>query len=470
MRMLRLQTTALCLALLALVTAGCGSLFDDSSSAGAASTQSPTWYKDVAPIVTRRCTGCHTSGGIAPFPLNSYESAQPFAGLMVERVKSGEMPPWHAVETADCKPRFPWKDDLRLSDAEKSVLERWAAAGAPAGDAGKPAALPSPPSLDLADRNMRVAMTSPYLVQGARDVFRCFSLPHEFTEDSWLTGLQVIPGNSKVVHHVLVWLDKDKRGDALARAEGSYECFGAPGFPSALLGAWAPGAMPMQTPADTALRVPKGSKIVINVHYHPTGGAAMDASSLDLRWTTKRPTYEALLALPGNAQNARSGLLPGPADPPTGPAFMIPAGVPDHTEGMDITVPPELIIPAKIFAVGTHMHYVGTDMRIEIDRAQRLGGAPPGEPMRECLLETPRWDFHWQRGYSFDASFDKLPTVMAGDVLRLRCQYDNTMQNRFVAQALKEQGLSAPREVRLGEQTLDEMCLGAFGIAFPARP
>jgi hypothetical protein len=456
------RLTETCLPMAALLAGAC-------TSSPPAET-GPTWYKDVAPLVTARCTGCHTAGGIAPFSLTSYEAAKRYAPAMVAQVKAGMMPPWHALETDQCKPRFPFKGDQRLPAAEKALLEQWSLAGAPAGDAGKAVPLPAPPSLDLKNRNERVAMSSAYLVQGARDVYRCFSLPYEFAEDAWLTGLQVVPGNGKVVHHMLVWLDKDKKGEALAKADGSYECFGAPGFDSALLGAWAPGATAVETPPDTALRVPKGSKIVVNIHYHPDGNPESDLSALDLRWTTKRPTYEALLALPGNAPNAQAGLLPGPNDPATGPAFVIPAGVRDHTEAMDIVIPPQLLIPARLFAVGTHMHYVGTGMRIEIDRSQRTAGAPADEPAHECLLETPHWNFHWQRGYAYDAAFDQLPTVRAGDVLQLRCKYDNSMQNPFVATALTEQGLKAPREVRLGEQTLDEMCLGVFGIAFPARP
>jgi hypothetical protein len=434
-------------------------------------TSGPTWYQDVAPLVSAHCTGCHKPGGIGPFSLMEYETAQKYSGAMAVQVQAGNMPPWHAEETAACKPRFPWKDDLRLSDAQKTMLMTWAQNGAPAGDPKTAAALPAPPSLDLQDRTQRVAMSAGYLVQGARDVYRCFSLPYEFTDDSWLTGLQVVPGNGKVVHHVLVWLDADKKGEALAQAGGgSYECFGAPGFDSALLGAWAPGATPVSLPADTALRVPKGSRLVINVHYHPDGQPETDLSQLDLRFSTQRPTYEALLALPGNAPNAAAGLMPGPDDPATGPAFVIPPNVSAHIEEMQIKVPAQLLVAARIFTVGTHMHYVGTDMRVEIDRSARMGGAPTDEPASECLVETPHWNFHWQRGYSYDAPFDQLPTVKGGDLLKLHCSYDNTMQNAFVATALAEQNLTAPREVRLGEQTLDEMCLGVFGIAFPARP
>ena len=81
-----------------------------------------------------------------------------------------------------------------------------------------------------------------------------------------------------------------------------------------------------------------------------------------------------------------------------------------------------------ILAVGTHMHYVGTDMRIGVKRP-----VPGGEPAEECLLDTPKWDFNWQRGYRYDVPIDQAPTLKAGDVLNLRCTYDNSMQNGFVS-------------------------------------
>ncbi len=432
----------------------------------------PTWHRDVAPVVSHNCTGCHRPGGIAPFALTTYAAAKPLAGAMASAVDTGSMPPWHAVETDECKPRLPWKHDLRLSAQDKGLISRWAAAGALEGDASRAAPLRAPAASDLANPTLRLTMSKPYVVPSARDtrdVFRCFPLPHTFEQDTWLTGLQVVPGNGKVVHHVLVWLDRDRNGGKLAGDQGSYECFGAPGFESILLGAWVPGATPIDLPPGVGLPAPRGSQIVVNVHYHPTGAEEADTSSLDLRFTTTKPPLDALLALLGNARVAKDGLLPGPNDPAGGPEFLIPPGARNHVENMAITLPDALLLPVRLFLVGTHMHYVGTDMKIDVDRSARLGGAPADEPGRECLLQTPRWDFNWQRGYAFDAAIRKLPTVGARDVITLRCKYDNSLANPHVADALREQGVATPREVRLGEQTLDEMCLGILGIAFPGR-
>jgi hypothetical protein len=152
------------------------------------------------------------------------------------------------------------------------------------------------------------------------------------------------------------------------------------------------------------------------------------------------------------------GLQPGPSDGAKA-QFLIPAGARDHVETMKFPIP-KSDAPYRLWAVGSHMHYVGTGMRIGITRAYA-----GDEPREECLLETPAWDFNWQRGYLYDVPIDQAPTAKPGDVLNLRCSYDNSMHNPFVQSALREQGLQAPRDVQLGEETLDEMCLGIFGVA-----
>ena len=83
---------------------------------------------------------------------------------------------------------------------------------------------------------------------------------------------------------------------------------------------------------------------------------------------------------------------------------------------------------------------------------------------QECLLQTPNWNFEWQRFYEYDAPIESLPFVRPGDRFELECHYDNSMSNPFVREALAEQGLDAPRDVVLGDETLDEMCLGVLGL------
>ena len=128
---------------------------------------------------------------------------------------------------------------------------------------------------------------------------------------------------------------------------------------------------------------------------------------------------------------------------------------------------PDSIPKLHLWLAGTHMHYVGTDMLLGLDRNEPEPGTGIDE---ECLIQTPNYSFEWQRGYDYDAKFEDLPTARGGDFLYMKCTYDNSMGNPYVVEALAEQGLDAPVDVFLGEETLDEMCLGVYGIAYSILP
>lgn len=428
-----------------------------------------TWHQDVAPLVNRSCVGCHTDGGIAPFSLNTYEEAAPFAGMIADATETGVMPPFLAEDTLECVNDHSWVDDLRLGDDEKLILRNWAEQGAPEGDPSTATALPSPPDLQLQDVDESHTIAAPVEVSGSIDKFMCFSIPLNNSSTQFLEGVQINPGNSAIVHHVLVFADESGASEALADENGAYECFGGPGFnDAALIAAWAPGALPSEMPEGVGLAVQPNTRLVINVHYHPTGSGTEtdDSTSIDLRWYEGLPEWVGILRLIGNFSGSLLGggygLQPGPNDE-DGIEFRIPAGVQDHTETMIFPLPGSIPDSTHIWQMATHMHYVGTDMLIGLVRDE----PDASEPVDECLIQTPRWDFNWQRGYTYDGPMETLPSAKAGDLVYLRCSYDNSLGNPNVAKALADQGLDAPVDVYLGEETLDEMCLGVFGFAFP---
>jgi hypothetical protein len=426
-----------------------------------------TWHSDIASLVSVKCAGCHTEGGIAPFSLATYQEAKGFGPTMKSVVDLGIMPPWGAQQTDECEPRFGFRDDLRLSPEEVEALSLWVEAGMPEGDPETAAPVEPPPVLELEDPALSLPLPS-VTVTGPGDRFLCFSLDPELTEDLWVTASQVVPGNDAIVHHVLTFLDPGGESAALAGEQGYYECFGGPQVTDpVLLGAWAPGAVPFRTPEGVAMSFPAGSRLVVNVHYHPTGsGSDQDEGTrIDFDVANEEPLYDGRIVLIGNftGPGALGELLPGQSDPATGPAFTIPAGASGHVETMRFVVPPFGVPEGIIWGVGTHMHYVGRDMRMTIERPTPRDG----QPASECLVQTPDWDFDWQRSYLYDAPLSELPTAGPGDVLEFRCTYDNSLENAAVREALVEQGLSEPRDVVLGEETLDEMCLGVFAVAYP---
>jgi hypothetical protein len=272
-------------------------------------------------------------------------------------------------------------------------------------------------------------------------------------------------GNDAIVHHALVFLDRDGQGAELADENGQYKCFGSPLLDkTVLLGAWAPGAVPARLPPNMGTRLQPGDQIVVQVHYHPTGqgNEVDDSTRIDLQWTTQEPDYVGGIYLIGNFEQVGPTWAGGEGyGLVTGPDFLIPAGATNHVEtnrfliddGGDILA---RLVPIYVWMVGTHMHYVGTDMKVTVE---------DGVGESQCLVQTPNWDFNWQRGYFFDGEVRQLPVIHAGDSLTMRCTYDNSLNNPFVRQALEDQGYSEPQDVRLGNETLDEMCLGVFGLA-----
>ncbi|MEI9935617.1 MAG: hypothetical protein WDO69_00200 [Pseudomonadota bacterium] len=445
---------------------GAAAVAGQVGSAGAASLTSVTFHKDVEPILQRSCQSCHVAGGIAPFPLLTYAQAQAFGPAMVEQTKSRTMPPWHAQNTDECTVPLGWKNDTRLTDAEIATIDAWNLAGLPEGDA-KDAPPPRELAPGLPGVQLELKPAAPFQLDPGGDQFRCFILDPKLDKDSFVNGVFVVPGNDAVVHHVLVFTDPN--GKSLANADSSlgYDCFGGTGVAdSQLLTAWTPGGIPMEYPSNIAVPLSAGTLLVMQVHYHPHSATDVtsDATRVQLRFSDSAPQYNAVNALIGNFNGALSGgdgLLPGPDDPPAGPAFLIPANASAHTETMQWTFKDD--IPAafapRLYGIGGHMHYVGVDEKVTLTHADGSSA---------CLMQIPHWDFDWQRRYDYDAPIDQLLKISAGDKLGIRCTYDNTMANQKVAASLLEQGVAAPRPVSLGETTLDEMCLVSVTALYPA--
>jgi hypothetical protein len=422
-----------------------------------------TYYKDLLPILQDHCQKCHTEGGIAPFTLTSYDDAKGQIGMMVDATSKGVMPPWGAQNTPECAPPRPWKDDMRLSDAQIATIKAWRDGGTVEGD---PKDAPPPRAADptdLAGKNF-TATNKPFAIQTTTsDTFRCFVIDPQLTARRYYNGSFFVPGNKQIVHHILLFTDATGESAKLADANGQYDCFGGPGFSDpGLLAAWAPGGVPTELPSNAGAALDPGTKLVMQIHYHPHGqDFSPDATTLQLRLIDTAPEYAAVVRLIGNFSGpiGSDGLLPGPDDNGA-PVFRIPANVSGHTETMRITFPSGTPSPLYVYGMGAHMHLVGTDEKVTIDHAS--GGT-------DCMLQVPSWNFNWQRFYTYDTAIEQLPTVAVGDKMTVRCTYDNTMANTFLATELSTQGKSAPHDVVLGETTDDEMCLGAAMFLYKAK-
>ncbi|MEZ4238111.1 MAG: hypothetical protein R3F59_18585 [Myxococcota bacterium] len=425
----------------ALLAAGCSGAEQGQVEGG------PTYNQDVAPILAEHCGACHQDGGIAPFSVATYAQASPWADAIVASVDEGRMPPFFAVSDDECDMQIGFQDDNHLSDDEKQLLHDWADAGAPEGEPAGPAALPAPDHLDAPDAVL--SLQSPYEVTGDRDIYRCFRVEVGNTEDVWITGLEVIPDNDLVVHHVLVWNDPEDQSAGRAGADGSYPCSGEPDvWPTELVAAWTPGGSPMRAPDDAGTLFHPGASLVVNVHYHPTGTTTeIDQSQIALKWTKTQPAHHTTWYLVD---------IPFGAHPADG-KFEIPAGASDHTETVSLEIPTYVPWDLTVFAITPHMHYLGNEMLVTLHH----GGDD------ECLVHTPGYRFDFQTSYLYDPQTGSLPVISPGDTIDVRCTYDNSRSNPYLDLNLQASGADEPQTVWWGEETSDEMCMAMVGLVIP---
>jgi len=385
----------------------------------------PTYNKEVVRILQQNCQECHRKGQVGPFALETYEQARKRADDIASVVAGRSMPPWKAVPNVG--PKF--LHDRSLSERDVRAIAAWAEAGAPKGN---PSDLPAPRSFPSdwtmeggPDLVVDVGVDFQVPATG-EDVYRCFVIPTSLPEDVYIAGIEFAPGNRRVVHHVLAYVDKDglaRKKDAEEPGPG-YTCFSGPGIPvHGDLGGWAPGAMPSVLPDGIGRSLPKGADVVVQVHYHPNGKPEVDRTRVGLRFARKpvRQTLHWTAAL-----NPEMKLPPGESN-------------------IEIKAEWRATVDVTAYAVAPHMHLLGKDMLMSVT-------FPDGRT--QDLIRIDDWDFNWQYQYYLEKPID-LPK---GTVLNVTAHFDNSATNP------RNPRRDAPQLVTWGEATTDEMCIGFLAV------
>lgn len=382
-----------------------------------------TFNKHIAPILWSNCATCHRPGEVGPFSLLSYQDAAKRAEFLVDVTSSRQMPPWKAA------PGYGSFHDARVLDQSQiELIAKWAESGAAEGD---PADLPPAPTFaegwQLGKPDIVLEMPKPFTVPAAgRDIYRCFVLPIPIDENKTVGAVEFRPGNRKVVHHAIFYLDS--RGAARGRdgedGEPGYTSFGGPGIvPTGGLGGWAPGMIPRFLPENTGKFLRKGSDLVLQLHYHPSGKEETDQSTVGI-YFTKKPAEKLVI---GVALRSRR--------------LNIPAGEKRHEVSAESAPLP---CDAQGITVFPHMHMLGREMKV-------WAQAPDGA--ETPLIWIKDWDFNWQGAYFYDQPVK----LVQGTVIKLQATYDNSAEN-------PRNPNQPPQDVHWGEQTTDEMCLCSVSV------
>jgi hypothetical protein len=379
--------------------------------------ESVTFNRQIAPIIYNNCSSCHRPGEAAPFSLLSFQDVVKKGRIIAAVTSSRLMPPWKAQPAS-----YSYRDERRLKDSDIALIAEWVRQGMPEGDSPKPAAPKFASGWQLGEPDLVVEMPEGYHVPAdGPDIYRNIAIPLGLTEDKWITAIDMRPSARSVVHHVLYF------GDPSGKAHDHPQDGPQPGFggmraggATIPLGGFAVGAQPHFYPEGLALQVEKGSDLVIQYHFHPTGKPEVEKSVVGLYFAKQAPERRmAAIQLPP-VYSLFAGLA-------------IPAGEKDYVVRDSYTLPVDI----DAAGVGAHSHYLGKKLKL-------TATLPNGEVKTLLLIDD--WDFAWQDRYFF-ADFVPLPK---GTRLDAEVHWDNSAEN-------PHNPSSPPIPVTWGEQSKDEM-------------
>lgn len=417
--------------LLAVVGCALGVAIPSGLSSGARAT--PTFYKDVLPILQQHCQVCHRPGEIAPTSFVAYGETRRWAKPIAEMTRARKMPPWFA------DPKFgKFSNDPSLTAADVETLSSWATAGAPAGD---PHDAPPPPrrtkGWNISKPDLVMRMPKPVNIPTHGDVEYTYEIvPTGFKEDRWVQMSEFRPSSREHLHHAVVyirppasmWLRGAPVGQPFTASDLSDPKLQhqAHATDSDLLLVYAPGTSPDQWPDGLAKFVAAGSDLVFQMHYSTNGHAGADQTSIGMVFA-KGPVQQRVLTLQLNG----------------GAGLPIPPGAENYEVEVHGTLPND----CTLLSLFPHMHVRGKRFEYNLVR-------PDGT--KETLLRV-NYDFYWQMSYRLA---DPLP-LKAGTELQAIAWYDNSRNNPH--------NPDPDSPVRWGDQTYNEMMVGFFDVAVPAN-
>lgn len=379
---------------------GCKISFPDKNE------EAISYSEQIVPILKARCVTCHTKGGVGPFALSNYRKVKGWSEMMEERILSKEMPPWHADPHIG-----EFKNHAGLTVEEERTLVSWLRAGSPRGkgEDGLDGFEPEIKEWALGEPDHVITLPEQKVpAEGIID-YRYVHVDSPFEEGAWFKGMEVNPGNTQVVHHVVVTAFPKNAADDRERQRKSRWVTG-----------YAPGTSANWFPEGSGVYLPQGYVLRFQLHYTASGREETDVTRLGFHLAEKKPEkeFEGIVFMDPRFDDI----------PPRDPEFCWEKG---------IKIPHDIML----YSMNPHMHFRGKWMRFDAH-------LPSGEV--RPLLSVPNYNFNWQRTYRF-AEPQRIPK---GTKIVVSNAWDNSSAN------LHNPDPSV--SVDWGEQSFDEMFFGTI--------
>jgi peroxiredoxin len=410
------------------------------------------YVHDVAPILARRCVGCHSDGGIGPWSMDGYERVRGWGAMMRSVLLTRRMTPWYADPEHGA-----FVEDMRVLPEETRAIVHWVEKGAPRGEGEDPLAAPREAAAEwpLGEPDLVVELPEQAIPATGRVPYRKLEVELPIGEDRWVRALDLRPSNPVVLHHAFGfvlgqqerktledeldelpkpvreqaerWLAENGDDPQAALPEEALEflrrrafigrTYFARYFPGTRSAGQREGGKRRlldEFPAGTGKFLPARARLLFELHYTTTGAPTSDRPQLGIYFHDEPPEHELEVT---SAFTRKLRLEPGQRD-------------------VHVSVERTFERDFVLYALSPHMHYRG--------RSMRYTAFPPGGGS-EVLLNVNEYVFDWQAHYTLlePRSF------LAGTRIRCDAVYDNSPWNEY--------NPDPAASVRFGPRSEDEM-------------
>ena len=366
-----------------------------------------SYNDDIVPILERNCVSCHHEGAIAPWSMSSHAMVMGWSPMMKEVVMTKRMPPGQI----DPHVGMPIKDVAGLTVAERQKLIQWIDQGSPRGEG--PDLLTAlefdDPEFSLGEPDIVLDVTPQAIPATGVIDYRYVPVELNLDKDVWVSGIEFLPGDRQVLHHVITYLQSpaDKTENDGRNDDGT----------GLGIGGFAPGRQPDAFQDNSGRLIPAGSNLLLQMHYTTSGRETVDATRIGIFLHDEPPKY----VMSGGVAGQRR--------------FMIPPGAKEHRLRGEELIERD----AYLYEMMPHMHFRGVAMSLEM--------FSPETGRKEMLSQASNWTAAWNHSHTYEEGYQ--PLVPAGATLIISAWHDNTENNPM--------NPDPDQWVGAGQRTTDEM-------------
>lgn len=404
------------------------------------------YYGDVRPMIEQKCLACHSESSVS-FSFEDAELTYEMRALVVSAIRERRMPPWLAEPGHQ-----QYLHDYSLDDAERKLVDAWAARGFPKGEPSEPSAAHTMAGHLDVNLALEVIPGQTYLPnQSRKDDYRCFVTDWPIEHPVYINGFRAMPGNRRVVHHLVVFAAEPEVAERFRTLDAAepglgYQCFGGAvpdrlgnpaeraayerthpngvrelNFANFWLAHWAPGMDGYVFPSNTGILMRPGMVLIAQMHYYSAFAPNEKDTGTKMEFQLSERVAKPALHFPltrdpwlDAADNASLVIPPGQRVRYEASADL--ATIADYV-GHHTRVPRERISALEVHSANLHMHSFGAGGVVSLTNAHGR---------KETLLSIPRWNLNWQRDFTFVQ-----PKVAANDELeRTRLTVECVFENR----------------------------------------